>query len=108
MVAVLLLHGGQQSGVRPEASFGRQTGAARHPKSDRHLCPGPRERAVRSLVDKGLVKNYDHAFQTLQDVPCNRWREYDPENTVCFYPLRLHEVGMIKSSPQKLIARGTD
>jgi len=25
-----------------------------------------------------------------------------------FYALRLHEAGMIKSSPQKLIAEGTD
>ena len=25
-----------------------------------------------------------------------------------FYALRLHEAGMITSSPQKLIARGTD
>jgi NitT/TauT family transport system substrate-binding protein len=27
---------------------------------------------------------------------------------VRFYALRLHEVGMIQSSPQKLIAQGTD
>jgi len=27
---------------------------------------------------------------------------------VRFYALRLHEVGMVKSSPQKLIAEGTD
>ena len=25
-----------------------------------------------------------------------------------FYALRLHELGMIKSSPQKIIAEGTD
>ena len=37
-----------------------------------------------------------------------RWPEYDPEDTVRFYALRLHEVGMIKSTPQKLIAQGTD
>jgi hypothetical protein len=29
-----------------------------------------------------------------------RWREYDPEDSVRFYALRLHEVGMIKSSPR--------
>jgi NitT/TauT family transport system substrate-binding protein len=27
---------------------------------------------------------------------------------VRFYALRLHEVGMLKSSPQRLIAQGTD
>jgi NitT/TauT family transport system substrate-binding protein len=72
------------------------------------VCALEPERAARSLVDKGLVKNYDYARQTMQDVPYNRWREYDPEDTVRFYTLRLHEAGMIKSSPQKLIAQGTE
>ena len=40
--------------------------------------------------------------------PLRRWRDYDPEDTVRFYALRLHELGMIKTSPQKLIAQGTD
>jgi NitT/TauT family transport system substrate-binding protein len=44
----------------------------------------------------------------MQDVPYSRWREYDPEDSVRFYALRLHEAGMIKSSPQKLIAQSTD
>jgi NitT/TauT family transport system substrate-binding protein len=72
------------------------------------ICALEPERAARSLVDKGLVKNYDYALQAMQEVPYNRWREYDPEDTVRFYALRLHEAGMIKGSPQKLIAQGTD
>jgi NitT/TauT family transport system substrate-binding protein len=44
----------------------------------------------------------------MQEVPYNRWREYDLEDTVRFYALRLHEAGMIKSSPQKIITQGTD
>ena len=35
-------------------------------------------------------------------------REYDPADTMRFYALRLHEAGMIKSSPQKLLAQATD
>ncbi len=31
-----------------------------------------------------------------------------PRTRVRFYALRLHEAGMIKSSPQKIIAQGTD
>jgi NitT/TauT family transport system substrate-binding protein len=54
------------------------------------------------------VKRYDYALQTLRDVPWTRSREYDPEDTVHFYVLRLHEAGMIKSSPQRIIAQGTD
>ena len=44
----------------------------------------------------------------MQEIPYNKWREYDPEETVRFYALRLHEAGMIKSNPQKIIAQGTD
>jgi NitT/TauT family transport system substrate-binding protein len=72
------------------------------------VCALEPERAARALVDKGLVKNYDYAVQTMQEVPYNRWREYDPEDTVRFYALRLHEIGLIKSTPQKVIAQGTD
>lgn len=38
----------------------------------------------------------------------NAWRTFNPEDTLRFHALRLHEVGMIKSSPEKLIAQGTD
>jgi len=72
------------------------------------LCALEPEQAARSLVDKGYVKRYDYALQTMKDVPYDKWREYDPEDTVRFYALRLHEAGMIKSSPQKIIAQGTD
>ena len=30
------------------------------------------------------------------------------EDAIRFYALRLHEVGFIKSGPQKIIAEGTD
>ena len=33
---------------------------------------------------------------------------FDPDASMRFYALRLHEAGMIKSSPQKIIAQGTD
>jgi len=65
-------------------------------------------RAAQLLVDKDYVSRYDSALQTMEDVPYNNWRAYDPEDTVRFYALRLHEAGMIKSSPQRLIAQGTD
>jgi len=44
----------------------------------------------------------------LGEIPYDKWREYDPEDTVRFYALRMHDVGFIKSSPQKIIADGTD
>jgi NitT/TauT family transport system substrate-binding protein len=66
------------------------------------------ERAARFLVDEGYTKNFNYALEAMKDIPYNKWREYDPEDTLRFYALRLHEVGMIKSSPQKIIAQGTD
>jgi NitT/TauT family transport system substrate-binding protein len=44
----------------------------------------------------------------LKNLPYNRWRENDPEDTLRFHALRLHEVGMIKTNPQKLIGQATD
>jgi NitT/TauT family transport system substrate-binding protein len=73
-----------------------------------NICALEPERAARALVNKGFTQRYDYALQTMQDVPYGRWREYDPEDTVRFYALRLHEVEMLKSTPQKLIAQGTD
>ncbi len=72
------------------------------------VCVLEPERVAHFLVDKGYTGNYDYAFQAMKDIPYDKWREYDPEDTVRFYALRLHEAGMIKSSPQKLIAQGTD
>jgi NitT/TauT family transport system substrate-binding protein len=68
------------------------------------LCALEPARAARELVDKGYTRRYDYALQTLQELPYGRWREYNPEDTLRFYALRLHEAGMIKSSPQKLLA----
>jgi NitT/TauT family transport system substrate-binding protein len=73
-----------------------------------NLCAVEPERAARALVEGGFTKRYDYALQTMQELPYDRWREYNPEETVRFYALRLHEAGMIKSTPQKVIAQGTD
>jgi NitT/TauT family transport system substrate-binding protein len=72
------------------------------------VCALEPERAAQSLVDRGLTPQYTYALQTMQEVPYSKWREYDPEDTVRFYALRLHEAGLITSSAQKIIQRGTD
>jgi NitT/TauT family transport system substrate-binding protein len=60
------------------------------------------------MVEHGFTDRYDYALQALREVPYDRWREYDAEDTIRFYSLRLHEIGIIKSSPHKIIADGTD
>ena len=72
------------------------------------LCASEPERAARRLVDGGFVDNYEYALQTLNDNPYAHWRDYDAEDTVRFYALRLHEVGAIKKLPQRIITDGTD
>jgi NitT/TauT family transport system substrate-binding protein len=74
----------------------------------RSWCGRCQDRASRLLVDRGRTSRDDLMRQVLQDVAYDRWRDYDPEDTVRFYALRLHEVGMIQSAPQKIIAEGTD
>jgi len=72
------------------------------------LCATDPERAARQLVDGGFTRRYDYALQTLRENPYDKWREYDAEDTIRFYALRMHEVGFIKSTPQKIIADHTD
>jgi NitT/TauT family transport system substrate-binding protein len=72
------------------------------------VCAFEPEQAARFIVDKGYAKRYDYALQAIQALPYRQWHEYSSEDTLRFYALRLHEVGMLKSSPQKLIAQGTD
>lgn len=72
------------------------------------ICAVAPEKVAKSIVGKGVAKNYDYALEAIKSLPYGRWREYDAEDTVRFWALRLHEAGMIKSSPQKIISQGTD
>ncbi|MFN0316019.1 MAG: ABC transporter substrate-binding protein [Burkholderiales bacterium] len=72
------------------------------------ICANEPERAARFMVTKGFAPSYPMAFAVLRGLPYGGWRELDPEDTLRFYALRLHEAGMIKTSPNKLIAQSTD
>jgi len=72
------------------------------------LCAREPEVAARLIVEGGFTERYDYALQTLTENPYAAWREYDAEDTIRFYALRLHELGMIKTNPQKIIVDGTD
>jgi NitT/TauT family transport system substrate-binding protein len=72
------------------------------------LCVTEPARVARQLVDGGFTPQYDYALQSLTEVPYSSWRDYDPEDTLRFYALRLHEAGMITSSPNTILAEGTD
>jgi NitT/TauT family transport system substrate-binding protein len=72
------------------------------------LCATEPERAARQLIEGGFAQHYDIALQTLTDVPYNVWRELDPEDSLRFYALWLHEFGEINATPNEIIAEGTD
>jgi NitT/TauT family transport system substrate-binding protein len=72
------------------------------------LCATDPARGARQLVEGGYTPRYDYVLQALREIHYDRWREYDPEDTIRFYALRLRDVGFIKSTPQKIIAESTD
>jgi NitT/TauT family transport system substrate-binding protein len=98
--------------------FGNQDFVRAHPVATKRylrallkaadLCATEPETAAQRLVDAGFTPRYDYALQTLTELPYASWREFDPADSMRFYALRLHEVGMIRSSPNQLIAEGTD
>jgi NitT/TauT family transport system substrate-binding protein len=72
------------------------------------LCAAEPARIAQRLIDRGFTDRYDYALGTLRGIPYDKWREYDPEDTMRFYALRLREAGLVKSSPDKIIADSAD
>src|SRR5262249_31348617 len=72
------------------------------------VCANDPEKVARYLVAKGYERRYEVGLEVLKSIPYDRWREGDPEDSLRFHALRLREGGLIKSTPQKIIAQGTD
>lgn len=72
------------------------------------LCVSDPKRIADLMVERGYTTRSDYALQMLSEVRFDAWRDYDPDDTLRFYALRLQEVGLIKAIPQKVIVRGTD
>jgi NitT/TauT family transport system substrate-binding protein len=72
------------------------------------FCSADPEAAARRLVEGGFTQKYDYALQTIRELPYDLWHEYDPEDSMRFYALRLHEAGMLRASPNALLAEGAD
>jgi len=54
------------------------------------------------------IGSYEMTLQGLREVPYSKWRDIDVADSLRFWALRMYDVGAIKSSPQQIIARGTD
>jgi NitT/TauT family transport system substrate-binding protein len=72
------------------------------------ICALHPEIPAKLVVDKGFAPAYQYALEAMQEIPYNRWRAYDPDDTVRFYGLLLRGVNMISKTPEQLIAQGTD
>ena len=72
------------------------------------ICASDPRVVAQQLVDGGFTKRYDYALQTLTELRYDVWREFDPDDSLRFYALRMREASLIKSSPQTIIAGGTD
>jgi len=71
------------------------------------LCASDPSRVARFYADRGLG-SYELSLQVLRELPFGKWREIDVADSLRFWALRMHEVGAIKSSPQKIIEQGSD
>jgi NitT/TauT family transport system substrate-binding protein len=72
------------------------------------MCAAEPQLAARRLVERVPTASYEYALEMMGDVPYGMWREFDPEDSIRFYALRLRDLGMIHSTPQEIIAEGSD
>jgi NitT/TauT family transport system substrate-binding protein len=72
------------------------------------LCAIEPKWVAQRLVQGGFAQHYDIQLQLLAELPYNVWRELDPEDSMRFYALWLHEFGQLKSTPNKIIAEAAD
>ena len=72
------------------------------------LCAQEPARVAQNIAGRGLAGKYDYERQALSELPYDKWRDYDAEDTIRFYSLRLHEAGLIKATPNKIITDNTD
>ncbi len=74
------------------------------------FCAREPDRVARLLVDRGYMQRdaLTYGLEALREIPYDKWREYEPEDSIRFYALRLHEAGFVRGTPQKIIAQGTD
>ena len=71
-------------------------------------CVSDPELIARQLVDEGRANNYEYAVRMIAEIPYAGWRELDPEDSLRFFSLRLHEAGVVMSNPKDIVANGTD
>lgn len=72
------------------------------------ICADDPRLAAQTLLDDQFTDLDDIAVEALSSVRYDRWRDFDPEDTLRFYALRMRETGLLALTPQQVIAAGTD
>jgi NitT/TauT family transport system substrate-binding protein len=73
------------------------------------FCLSDPEAAAKAVMANGFGSGEDYVRQAFgSEILYDKWRDYDPEDTIRFYALRLQETGMISSDPETIIKEGTD
>ena len=72
------------------------------------ICSLEPERVARLVVDRAITRDYGYTVDAIRALPYGRWSELDAADTVRFWALRLREAGMLKATPQKVLAEGSD
>jgi NitT/TauT family transport system substrate-binding protein len=72
------------------------------------ICASNPELAAKLSIEGNFTDRYDYAVEGLRGARYDTWRDFDPEDTMRFYALRMHEVGFVKMGPNKIISEGVD
>ena len=72
------------------------------------ICATEPELAAQQLVDADSRERYDYALQTLTELPYDALARVRPGGLAAVLRAAAARGGMIKSSPNALIAEGTD
>jgi NitT/TauT family transport system substrate-binding protein len=72
------------------------------------ICAADPQGVARFLAAKLYEPRYPIGLEVMNSTQFNLWRTVNPEDTLRFLALRLREVGMIKSTPQEIIERGSN
>ena len=72
------------------------------------VCQSDPDGTAQFMVNRGYTGDPVQTAQALREIPYRRWRDYDPEDTIRFYGLRLREAGMVTRTPNRLLAEAAE
>ncbi len=72
------------------------------------VCAEDPARAARLLAKNGFETRTDLSESVLKTLRYDAWREVHPADTIRFHANRLHEAGLIRMTPQRILDQGCD